>query len=315
MSSNINVGGNNAANNDQGSRNAGIRRAVQRIRQDNPDQDFNLREFRQNVRSEVMPFHRAVKLKQNMNHYNQYVQEKKAFNAKVARYEGNTKKAGEALGLAISFEKVIASGDGIEIASSIVGIISFGAAFFPPVGTAVAALGGIVTTILGLFGSAPSDVDILSGLIKKQTEHIENLIEEQTEILLEAIEKLGEQQVKLAEGVVKELFTENYRQMIDYIHGVNTALKMKMEHINKYKETCVESWTDISTETDMQEVNLQFGRIGSYMQRYCASRPNMMYCGELLYQYVLMASLRDMVRIVAKIARLFNKSFYICLYR
>merc|ERR1719507_239524 len=84
--------------------------------------------------------------------------------------------------------------------------------------------------------------------------------------------------------------------MRDDIHGVNTALKIMIEHINVYKDTCVMAWTDISTEINMQEVNLQFGRIGSYIQRFCANKKRMEFCGQLVYQYVLMATLRDMVR-------------------
>ena len=160
---------------------------------------------------------------------------------------------------------------------------------------AVAALGGIATTILGFFGGAPSDAEVMGGLIEKQTKQIEGLMEKQTQILLNGIEQLSKEQAKLANNIVREIFIENYNQMIDDIHGVNSALKIKMEHINLYKDTCLFSWTDIATEADTQQVNLQFGRIGSYMSRFCASRPNIEYCGELVFQYVIMASLRDMV--------------------
>ena len=272
-----------------------VRRALKKFKSDNPDHSFNERDFRQNVRSEVMKFDRVVKMKQQISNHNKYTVKKKEFNRKITKAQGFAGNVGEGIGHAAGLVTAIESGDAIEMANSALGVLSFGAAFFPPVGTALAALGGIASTILGFFGSSPSDAEIISGLIEEQTAHIEGLIEEQTEILLQSLQKLAENQAKLADSIVKELLMENYYQMMDDIHGVNSALKIKMEHINLYKDTCLLSWTDIATETDMQQVNLQFGRIGSYMSRFCANRPNTEYCGELIFQYVLMASLRDMV--------------------
>lgn len=273
----------------------GLKRAVKKFKGDNPDQSFDARLFRQNTRSEVMKFDKVVKMKMQFSNYNTYVAKKKKITQKITKAQGIASNVGEGVGQAVGLVNAIESGDALEIASSAIGMISFAAAFFPPVGTAIAAIGGAVTSILGLFGSSPSDAEIIGGLIEEQTAHIEDLIEGQTEILLKSLEKLAENQAKLAENIVKEILTENYFQMMDDIHGVNTALKMKKEHINLYKDTCILSWTDISNEMDMQEVNSQFGRIGSYMSRFCANRPNIGYCGELIFQYVLMASLRDMV--------------------
>ena len=125
------------------------------------------------------------------------------------------------------------------------------------------------------------------------------MIRDQTEILLKSIGQLAEQNVQLADYVVNQNLIENYNQILDDIHGVNSALKIKSEHINLYRDTCVTAWTDIATEVDMQDVNLQFGRIGSFMQRFCANKKNMDFCGQLLYQYVLMATQRDMTRTAA----------------
>ena len=279
-----------------------LTKAVKKFKGDNPDQSFNVRDFRQNTRSEVMGFDKVVKMKVQFSKYNKYVAKKKSINQKITKAQGYVSTVGEGVNQAVGLKNAIENGDGLEIASSAIGMISFAAAFFPPVGTAIAALGGVVTSILGLFGSSPSDAEVIGGLIEEQTAHIEDLIENQTEILLKSLEKLAENQAKLAENIVKEILTENYFKIMDDIHGVILALKIKMEHINLYKDTCILSWADISSEMDMEQVNMQFGRIGSYMSRFCASRPNTEYCGELIYQYVLMASLRDMV-----IRTIFNK--------
>ena len=282
-------------------RSQSLNRAVQRVRTNNPGGEFNRREFRQNVRSQVMPFHRVVRLKQQMNNYNQYTQKKKAFNQKV---QGVTDKGSKLAGGVIqgvqqgsALISAIKNGDGIGIATGVLGMVAMGAAFFPPIGTAVAALAGIASAILGAFQDTPSDLEIITGLIEDQTTKIENMIEEQTKVLLFSIEKLAEQNEALAKFVVNQFLVESYYQMRDDINGVNTALKIKMEHVNLYKDTCVLSWTDLASEADMNEVNLQFGRIGSYMQRFCANKKNMNFCGQLVFQYVLMASLRDMVRL------------------
>ena len=105
------------------------------------------------------------------------------------------------------------------IATSALGLVAVGAAFFPPVGTAIAALAGIAAALISAFGSGPSDVEIISGLIEQQTEQIANMLETQTKILLDSIRLLGKQQVQLSDHVVKTILEDNYYQMIDDMHG------------------------------------------------------------------------------------------------
>ena len=246
-----------------------------------------------------MPFNKVVQLNQQLNEYNDYVTKKEAFNARVGRVTNRIGNVGAVAQQGVGLIKAIQGGDGLEIANGVIGLVAMGAAFFPPVGTAVAAVLGVATAILSLFNNGPSDAEIMENLIEVQTVKIENMIRDQTEILLKSLNKVAEQQQQLADSVVKQLLIENYYNIMDDIHGVNSALKIKMEHIliRLYKDTCVMAWTDIATETDMQSVNLQFGRIGSYMQRFCGNKANMNFCGQLVYQYVLMAAERDMVRI------------------
>ena len=45
----------------------------------------------------------------------------------------------------------------------------------------------------------------------------------------------------------------------------------------------------------MGQINFQMGRIGAFLQRFCASKDNMEFCGELLFQYALLATLRNSV--------------------
>ena len=107
----------------------------------------------------------------------------------------------------------------MSVATSVLGLVAVAAAFFPPVGTAIAAVAGIASAIIGAFGSGPSDVEVISGLIEAQTEEIANMLEEQTKILLNSIRLLGKQQVQLADSVVKTILEDNYHQMIDDMHG------------------------------------------------------------------------------------------------
>ena len=275
------------------------------MRNNNPGKQFDPRKFRQVVRQKVMPFNKVVELNQQLNEYNTYVTKKQAFNARVGRVTNRIGNVGAAAEQGVGLIKAIQGGDGLEIANGVLGLVAMGAAFFPPVGTAVAAVLGVATAILSLFNSGPSDAEIMANLIDVQTVKIENMIRDQTEILLKSLNKVAEQQVELADSVVKQLLIENYYNIMDDIHGVNSALKIKMEHINLYKDTCVMAWTDIATESDMQDVNLQFGRIGSYMQRFCGNKENMNFCGQLVYQYVLMAAERDMVCIQLRVIFIF----------
>ena len=78
---------------------------------------------------------------------------------------------------------------------------------------------------------------------------------------------------------------------------MTSALKIKKEHLDLYSKSCIKDWTDIAIESDMEQVNFQMGRVGAFMQRFCASRDNMEFCGQLLFQYVMLASLRNSVRL------------------
>ena len=72
-------------------------------------------------------------------------------------------------------------------------MIAVGAAFFPPVGEAVAAVAGLASAILPLFGGGggPSDVEIMSDMINEQTKVLTNKIDQQTEIQKKEFENIG----------------------------------------------------------------------------------------------------------------------------
>ena len=79
-------------------------------------------------------------------------------------------------------------------------------------GTALAAAGSIVTTVMGMFQGAPTDVQIIRGLIEDQTAQIESMIDNQTEILLNALEEVKKNQKDLAKWSVRQILLDNYHQ-------------------------------------------------------------------------------------------------------
>ena len=142
-------------------------------------------------------------------------------------------------------------------------------------GTALAAVAGIAATIVGLFApSGPSDVEIIGGMIEDQTEQIAFMLEDQTKILMKAINQLSEQNRELAEYTVTEILKDNYYQMVDDMRGVTAALKIKKEHLDLYRGSCINHWPEISVESDMNQINFQMGRIGAFLQRFCQSKGN-----------------------------------------
>ena len=73
------------------------------------------------------------------------------------------------------------------------GLIAIAANFIPPpAGQAIAAIAGLATAILSLFGGGgPSDLEIMTDAINDQTRVLSNKIDEQTEVILKEFEKLG----------------------------------------------------------------------------------------------------------------------------
>ena len=171
-----------------------------------------------------------------MHRYNTYVQEKQKLKQKrkqrinkaAGKISGGLEGLGGAVDSGIGLYQSIEAGDGIGVASSVLGMVAVGAAFFPPVGTAIAALAGIASSIIGLFGGGQSDVDIIGGLIEKQTEQIASMLEDQTTILLKALSQLSEEQRKLAKITVRQILVDNYQQMIDDMQGKLIICSMKI---------------------------------------------------------------------------------------
>ena len=140
--------------------------------------------------------------------------------------------AGDLVGAGNGLAKAVKSGNDFDIATSTLGLVAVGAAAFPPVGTAVAAVAGVAAAIVSLFApSGPSDVEIIGDMIQNQTEQIGRLMENQTEIMLKALNQLAEQNRKLAEFTVTEILKDNYYQIIDDMKGVTASLKIKKAHL------------------------------------------------------------------------------------
>ena len=90
----------------------------------------------------------------------------------------------------LGLKTAVEGGDGLAIASSVLGLVATVGSFFPPIGTAVAALAGVAQAIMGLFGASPgpSDLQIMGEMIEDQTKQISGKIDAQTDILLAAIQ-------------------------------------------------------------------------------------------------------------------------------
>ena len=128
------------------------------------------------------------------------------------------------LELFLGLKTAVEGGDGLAIASSVLGLVATVGSFFPPIGTAVAALAGVAQAIMGLFGASPgpSDLQIMGEMIEDQTKQISGKIDAQTDILLAAIQasvdKIDSQTLQLTNeirGATKELRIEFFYQMID----------------------------------------------------------------------------------------------------
>ena len=88
---------------------------------------------------------------------------------------------------------------------------------------------------------------------------------------------------------------------------------MKQEHLDQYRSACINDWTEIAIESDMDRVTSQMARIASFMRKFCQSEANLLFCGTLMFQYAMMASFRTSVRgatmSVVQQSQYFNQPF------
>ena len=141
----------------------------------------------------------------------------------------------------------------------------------------------------------PTDVEIMTEVINEQTEVIKEAIDEQTEIMIKGFDKLAKQNVRNTETILNSIRTVNFHQLVDDVQGSIQTLVVKLLHMQSYKHTCILDWGDIAIEASLEDVFAKMGRVGSFARRFCSLMGNLQFCGNLIYQYVLLAILRQRV--------------------
>jgi len=188
------------------------------------------------------------------------------------------------------------SGDSLQVISGVIDIVSSITAFCGPYGKAASAVLGIFNTFLGILGAnGPSPMEQMTKLINKQTKQIKGMIEDQTDILLRALNQLGDQQVKLTQRVISKIDTTSFEDMVNEISGTELTLKVKKRHIEEHRDSCINNWSEISVEADLQKVVFQMGKLASLTNTFCYSRPNLDFCGRLIFLYTTLAISRNYV--------------------
>ena len=168
----------------------------------------------------------------------------------------------------------------------------------PPAGLIMSSVFGVANSIIGIFGGpqGPSDLEVMTEVINEQTEVIKKSIEQQTEIMLESFKQLAKQNVRNTEAIINSLKTINFHLLVDEIQGSVQSLVAKLKHLQNYKKTCILDWPDIAGEASLEEAVVKLGRVGSFARRFCSSLGNLEFCGILIYQYILLAILRQRVQ-------------------
>ena len=186
--------------------------------------------------------------------------------------------------------------DGLQIASGVIDLVSTIAGFCGPYGQAVAAVLGVVNTILDMFGAGgPSPMEQMTKLINDQTKEIRGMIEDQTEVLLNALQKLSQQQARLAQNIMDKIDKTSFENMINEIAGAKLTLEIKKKHLENYGKTCIDDWSEISHESNLQQVIFQMGKLQSLANIFCISNTNLDFCGRLMFLYVTLATARNYV--------------------
>ena len=186
------------------------------------------------------------------------------------------------------------SGDALEIVSATMDAIAFISSFAGPYGAAFSSILGVANIFIGIFKTpGPTQIEVITNLINDQTETIVNKIDEQTEILIETMKALDEASTK---SIITAIEQSSWREMIDEMRGATNSLKTKKIHLEEYRFSCILNWIEIALESDMQHITRAVGKVGSFMTWYCYSRRNIAFCGDMIFQYVLLVNVRNSVR-------------------
>ena len=184
----------------------------------------------------------------------------------------------------------------LMIASGVIDLVSTIAGFCGPFGQAASAVLGIVNTFLDIFGAnGPSPMEQMTKLINEQTKEIRGMIEDQTEVLLNALQQLSQQQARLAQNIMDKIDKTTFEDMINEIAGAKLTLEIKKKHLENYDKTCIDDWSEISHESNLQQVIFQMGKVQSLANLFCISNTNLDFCGRLMFLYVTLATARNYV--------------------
>ena len=203
------------------------------------------------------------------------------------------------------------SDDPLEVASGVMDITGSITAFMGPYGAAFSAVLGVLTTFFGIASKGPSQTEVMTNLINDRTEIIVDKIDENTKVVLETLKTLAAANV---ESIVTSLEQESWRDMIHEMNGATNSLTAKKDHLEQYRSSCILDWVEIAFESDLQHITKSLGKVSSFMTwypnthsfqmityvysfyRYCFSRKNIPFCGDMIFQYVMLANLRNAVK-------------------
>eukprot|EP00092_Neocalanus_flemingeri_P085594 GFUD01107708.1.p1 GENE.GFUD01107708.1~~GFUD01107708.1.p1 ORF type:complete len:550 (+),score=129.84 GFUD01107708.1:1517-3166(+) len=181
-----------------------------------------------------------------------------------------------------------------RITSGTMDIIASISAFAGPYGAAFSAVLGVVNIFMGMFKKkGPSQIEVMTNLINDQTEQLVGKIDEQTEILIETMQALNDITVN---SIITSIEQDSWRDMVNEMKGATNSLKTKKIHLEEYRFSCILDWIEIALESDLQHITRSLGKVSSFMTWYCYSRKNIPFCGEMIFQYVMLSNLRNAVR-------------------
>ena len=99
-----------------------------------------------------------------------------------------------------------------------------------------------------------------------------------------------------ADSIISSIEQNSWRDMINEMKGATNSLKTKKIHLEEYRFSCILGWIEIALESDMQHITRSLGRVSSFMTWYCYSRKYIPFCGQMVFQYVMVSNLRNAVR-------------------
>ena len=138
-------------------------------------------------------------------------------------------------------------------------------------------------------------IKIVENQIDENIMHLYENIDQQTESMTAFYQNLTKDGISQAKRTLDLIEKNKFYSILMEMKSVSLVLKVKNAYLSQYRDSCINSWKDLSSDLNMEEVRSGMNRITHLVESFCSSKANMKFCGKLLFHYILLSSKRNYV--------------------